>query len=320
MALPISLDYYVNLGTDSPVNFRLSRLEGSTYRQFFEGMAYPMPGFNRISVNIAAICAERLRFAFPPRTSLFFSADYDLGEVIKVEKFVASGWSYVTEVIFCGGYVQKYGILSDPVRREYPVGLPVYIGHQGSSGTVTLYSGSQPISTISIPASNGGVFIVSDSDTRGARMSIVISGYRLDLEPASVCSNYVFYYRNAYGGYDTLIPKGNIIQRDELVRHNVEAYRRPDYNSAQWAVGSRTYATDMAKVFTINTGPLTTDEASRMYHILNSPEVYLCDYRDGTYFPVLLRNSVTEYKTVDTEGGLVNYQLECEAPNTLTIR
>ena len=56
---------------------------------------------------------------------------------------------------------------------------------------------------------------------------------------------------------------------------------------------------------------MSDDEASRMHHLLNSPNVYLLDMETDEMMPVVLTNTTTEYKTYKGNGGkLVNYTIE----------
>ena len=70
---------------------------------------------------------------------------------------------------------------------------------------------------------------------------------------------------------------------------------------------------------TLHTSWLSDDESSRMHHLLNSTEVYLFNLEKQEMIPVVLKNTITEYKTYKGNGGkLVNYAIEVEFANERT--
>lgn len=116
-------------------------------------------------------------------------------------------------------------------------------------------------------------------------------------------SNYAYYYKNALGGYDVLCVSGKMVQVDNLERKTIEVYKDGKQNFEN--VITRTYSTF--------TGFLTEEQSLLMHHLLNSTEVYLYDIQEGTYVPVVLTNTTTEYKTKQNQNKkMISYNITCE--------
>lgn len=134
------------------------------------------------------------------------------------------------------------------------------------------------------------------------------------------CNRFALYYVNAYGGVDFLLMEGNCTVEDSLTRYST----KKKYDNAIAANrGKKEYLVDAVKTYTLRTGLLTDDEASRMFHLLESCEVYLYDMQGVTdpdsvdvpnmMHPVVITNSVCEYKTYKSNGRkMVQYEINVE--------
>ena len=82
---------------------------------------------------------------------------------------------------------------------------------------------------------------------------------------------------------------------------------KPDYdNSLPAARGTRNYLAEITPTWTLNTGILSDDESSRMPHLLNSVEVYLCELGTGRMHPVVLTDTEHALQTFKSNGRRVN--------------
>ena len=128
------------------------------------------------------------------------------------------------------------------------------------------------------------------------------------------CARYALYYVNAYGGWDTLVMDGTDMEQDELTRH--EATRVYDNNSIQNR-GTVNHVNEIQKSWTLHTGYLTDEQSGRMHHLLNSVQVYLYDMESGTFVPVVLDGTTTEYRTYRNQGRrLVSYEVRARLAQT----
>lgn len=128
------------------------------------------------------------------------------------------------------------------------------------------------------------------------------------------CARYALYYVNAYGGWDVLLMDGLDKEQDELTRH--EATRVYDNNSIQNR-GTVNHVNEIQKSWTLHTGYLTDEQSGRMHHLLNSVQVYLYDMESGTFVPVVLDGTTTEYRTYRNQGRrLVSYEIQARLAQT----
>ena len=101
------------------------------------------------------------------------------------------------------------------------------------------------------------------------------------------CKRYALYYRNAYGGMDSLlldgVQKGETYARSTITR-NID-------NSVQGARAIQNYRNGVVEGWELRLNALTDEAASRMHHLVGSAEVYLCDLIADTLTPLVLTDS-----------------------------
>jgi hypothetical protein len=116
------------------------------------------------------------------------------------------------------------------------------------------------------------------------------------------------YYVNAYGGWDQFLLEGNDMEADELTRY----IREVEYDNNQLVNrGTDNYVSEISKTWTLHSGLLTDDQASRMHHLLNSQMVFLCHISSGDMIPVIMKTNTCEYKTFKNQGRrMVEYTME----------
>lgn len=118
------------------------------------------------------------------------------------------------------------------------------------------------------------------------------------------CHQFVLYYVNAYGGWDTMVVTAKTDEQDAVTRYTMKT----DYNNATAARGTHNYINELAHNYTFRTGCMDEAASLKMHHLLNSPHVWLHDVIANRFYPIVLTNSATEYKN----GGRL-YQYEFTA-------
>lgn len=113
--------------------------------------------------------------------------------------------------------------------------------------------------------------------------SIILAGYAIVQE----CKRYALYYRNAYGGMDSLLLDG-VQKRETYARSTIT--RNVD-NSVQGARAIQNYRNGVVEGWELRLNALTDEAASRMHHLVGSAEVYLCDLIADTLTPLVLTDS-----------------------------
>ena len=101
------------------------------------------------------------------------------------------------------------------------------------------------------------------------------------------CKRYALYYRNAYGGMDSLLLDG-VQRRENYTRSTI--IRKID-NSIQGARAIQNYRNGVVEGWELRLNALTDEAASRMHHLVGSAEVYLCDLIADTLTPLVLTDS-----------------------------
>ena len=113
------------------------------------------------------------------------------------------------------------------------------------------------------------------------------------------CARHVLYYRNAYGGWDSVVPGAVYTRKEAYDRTRIGRWAD---NSVQGQRGIEQYANAVTEGWTFRLDNLTDAQAARMRHLLGSPDVYLCDLREDTLTPLLLTDTECVDKTYRNQG------------------
>lgn len=318
MAEPIWRDYDVQLGTADSVKYRV-QVDGNT---IYAGRAYKRPGQTYALLRLNNIAADYIQGELPDLDGGTFSG-LTFPLEFAVEKYSGGTWVSVEDVEFYMDWsydasFDPTGGLTAPIDGEIAPGQWFFYTTMSSGPTVTVTIVNTDGTTINIYApisvvpdfnadfnndfarnlrSAGAGTVTIDMSLYPDAEEIQVEGHRYRVAPP--CNKYVLYYRNAFGGWDSLIVKGVSSREDELSRYT----RGLVYNnSITYARGEETYAVEVSPTFRFHTQILTDDEASRMHHLLNSPDVYVHDLDSGNIWPLVLTNSATPWKTFVSEG------------------
>ena len=310
MANPIWKDYYVDLGADEQVEFKILK-NGET---IYQGVSAKRPGVERNEIRINDICADYLSPAKFSLSDSFVAIDYPQ---FQIRKRLGTAWKILEDVTFYNdwSYDNLFKVedtLSCPIVSEVSNdGILINTIYYGAVNSVIIsYSDKEDeIIPINHLGSSGNVLV----NLRGRENMTEVKVGNLVYRVVSSCSKYTLYYVNAYGGWDFLPIKGNHVEEDNLTRHTM----RVEYdNRIIQNRGTHNYLNEITKNITLHTSWLTDEESLKMHHLLNSNEVYLCDKSIEQVIPVLLTNSSTKYKTYKNNGGrLVDYTIEVSYAN-----
>lgn len=332
MAIPIWKDYYEDISTSRPYIRILA--DTNTGEVIYVGRTVVRPGDTRIYVKMNEICAnyllhQEINFSsainhtlvertFYLQRSIDLFTWYDAGSVT-----FQNDWSYDPNYVASrDGYSFPISLVADNRQHlimtskgsasvtavlEYKDGsimrfaLPIYRTADFNSDYNDDYSHTNEDQ---VP----GVAILNLADLPG--LSGVTMGGRTWKIEGNGCHRYVLYYINAYGGWDSLLCRGNGVEADEWDR---KTYNVAYDNRVQQARGVVDYVNEQKKRWTLRTGWLTDEGASRMHHLLGSTMVYLHDLQEDAILPVGITTTDAPYKTYMNEGArLVNYELQVE--------
>lgn len=117
-----------------------------------------------------------------------------------------------------------------------------------------------------------------------AATDIILAEYKV---AERACKRYALYYRNAYGGMDSLLLDG-VQRRENYARSTIT--RKID-NSVQGTRAVQNYRNALTEGWELRLNNLTDAEAARMHHLVGSTEVYLCDLIADTLTPLVLTDT-----------------------------
>lgn len=274
----------------------------------YSGMMNVPPGEDEWSFDLQPIVKDYVWSKWPhlesPSLSLNISAP---GVVVKV----AGSEVYSNQFVPDWSYDNAHSLydLSDPIDGvlDPRMALPYsFISDTSKRVTVNIIYDDGSSSAVYSPYAKAGTFIVDLSNYSGLA-GVLISGYRYEV--VSTCKRYALVYLNAYGGWDAFVPRGRQIRTDNYTREEFKQLSA----TLSTARGRTNFDTKVVPSWSLSTGILTDGAASRMHHLLGSPNVYLFDMEEGVYHAVIVKTSSCSYLTAKNNGRqFPTYTIEVE--------
>lgn len=120
-------------------------------------------------------------------------------------------------------------------------------------------------------------------------------------------SNYVLYYRNGYGGWDSFIIEGNVQRTDKL---SVNNFKR-QYSNVKTAGNKQqrnniNYLNIIQPTYRMYTHYMSDEESLKMRHLLESNDVYLHELDTDMIMPVNITDKSVVYQTYTNNGKQLN--------------
>ena len=127
-------------------------------------------------------------------------------------------------------------------------------------------------------------------------------------------SNYVLYYKNAYGGWDSFVIEGNVVRSDKISN---SSYRKFYLNNRikgnKQSANLVNYLTTIQPSYTMYTHYMRDEESLRMHHLLESNEVYLHIIDEDMIYPILITDKTVDYQSYTNNGKkMVQYVIHAE--------
>lgn len=328
MAHPIWKDYYVTLGAANSYPFRIFWNNNEVY----QGKAYRDTTQDNCTIRINDICEWYMKDVIPTFINATFTNVGDIPFIIQAQ--INGVWTQVDEVLFYADWSYDYAYNPEVQGMSFPILKRVdlnqwitysTLNESEVNASVVLRDGTVanvviPIAISadfnsdfnndfarSIAAATNGTAVFKLSQFGDVR-SITIG--TLTYEVVESCHRYAIYYRNSYGGWDSLLIEGNNKITDTVERH----LRGVNYDNREVSNrGIANYLNIIKRGISLKTGWLTTEESLRMPHLLNATQVYLYDFETSSMLPVVLTNSTTEHKTFKNIGRqMIAYTIDVE--------
>ena len=134
----------------------------------------------------------------------------------------------------------------------------------------------------------------------------------------SYSGQYVLFYRNRFGGYDSFLIESNLIEKRTPNKTSwgdsiPYAYGNEDVLSSN--ANSYKERIDSEKTtYSFNSGYLSDEQSDRFYnHLILTEEAYLYDCVAGTYIPVKITNGEVEKEVFRNGRKLNSYRVDMES-------
>lgn len=336
---PIWKDCYVTLATATSIPFRV-RANSTLGDIIYTGLCSARPGETDCVVRINDIAADYLTHTVPTLGTAAFSAlSFPVKFYIETWdgaqwNFLADDYAFVMDWSYDPGRSLTAGdILSAPIVPVlHPSQYVLLTAYDVAAITAVFgwsdgYTHTETISLVisadfnidynhdfarSLRSSGSGTAAFKLSDylhNSQIADTVTVNGITFTVDKTS-CARYVLYYLNAFGGWDSLLVRGNSLRADALDR----ATERMDYdNRGTMNRGAKDYAVGITRGYTFHTLHMTDVQSERMHHLLESPDVYLHDLREDIIRPLLITGKDCEFKTFRANGGrLSQYTITAE--------
>ena len=331
MAVPIWKDTRVLVGSGSYADYQI-RLENGPV--IFNGRAFPLPGATTIYVTINEICADYMAHTIPNYDGETTPLAYEKTFVIQ-RSGLTNNYTFRNDWSYDKGFNPDIMGLSFPIDGRVDRRQTLLYTEKGDSEMLDIlvqYGGPRPdFRTLDFNSD----FLISEEKSTVQYFADNVTGYRvfslvLDAqdwanEARSItigkhtwqvidCAEYVLHYINAYGGWDSLLVAGNGKATDSIKHYETGIAAINSSYNAESRRTKRNYVNNLTRKYTFHTGVLTEEQSSRMYHLLESPMVFLQILDEGTqWYPVILTGNTCEFKTYRNNGNkLMEYTIEAE--------
>ena len=279
----------------------------------YSGKAYKLPDAEYIEFNVNKICYNYLNSDLPNGFSFSgnFNKLYQLKDYYKTFVITDNNNNTINSYNFYNSYSYDFADFSTKINSNNNLPISQPIKYEIDRRQYFLYSLFYPnISTnqsISYVLSNsktgenhslpltfgaaGGYLFVDNILLTGDYDTIEINGDTYKIVDS--CAEYCLYYQNSYGGWDSLLITGNNIKTDNISQN---FYNR-SFNNTTIEFEKKNYLNVITSKYKFYTSYLTDEQASRMYNLIESNEVYLHNLVTGVVKPVIISDTSLEYKT-----------------------
>ena len=287
----------------------------------YKGKSIATPDSNDVTFNINKVCSNYLSSSLSEdiNNRIEYINDYAKLFTIKEKNNSVAGEKPIAQYRFYNNYlynVENDGIfISEPIRQKNNDVTTFTDIDRRQYNVISAYYKGDGSKSISVNATTivGGskiMDIVVDNTAQMVRFNKVsdiqnISYFTRNREDkvfnfnvVDTCYDYCLYYVNAYGGWDSLLIDANVKKVDKIE----SKYYNRAFNNTTAQFEKKKFTNVITPQYTLYTGWFSDDEQSRLYHLLESTEVYLHNLNTDEIVPVNITNNTCEYKTFTNNG------------------
>ena len=277
----------------------------------FSGRAYVLPNNNEVEIDVAKICASYLNSSLEGKINTTNASG--LTALDGVKTFVV----YVNDeqdgrYLFFNSYAYNtnppykligndyYVLLSDPIRKVIDRRqLIMFSFFKAMQGNVFLeyLNYPTPIGDESMKQQvNSRVEYTINEKPLSGYDKVEILGEEYEIK--DTCCKYCLYYLNSLGGWDSFLINGNDKRTDNITQYKY--IKSVPSNSVLF--GTKNYMNIINTTYKLYTDWMNDEEASKMFNLLESTEVYLHNLEEDKIIPVIITNKNCEFKTFKNNG------------------
>lgn len=308
--------YYVK----NNINYLNYIIEDDTGNVVYSGTAISEPSKNDISFNVNHICANYLNSHLPNGITVgpHYVYDYTKLFTLKSDNQILAQFRFYNSYSY--NSLPNRVFINDPIKRKMNGNTMIveadkrqytfvsaYNTEETAKSLKSTYTNIQGTTETVYEIDNTSMFVRIGGNYTTSVSSIIpsivwntedINDGELQIKTIDTCYDYCLYYVNAYGGWDSLLIKGNTKKTDDVNSN----YYIKTANNTELEFGKVKYLNEITVAYRLYTDWFNDDEQSRLYHLLESNEVYLHNLADNSIYPVNITNKQVEYKTFTNNG------------------
>lgn len=291
------------------INYTINNEIGNV---LFSGKSYVTPNSNVANINVSNICANYLNSSIKDKVNGAYPTEALKHFILNINgagysDYILANWWYPNEnnELNTNGYYST----SFPIKYEFDKRQFItYSAMALRENTILIESYLNDIEDyisllpeFNLNAIGSFVYLEKANDDVVQEFTDKIKINDKIYKFENTCATHCLYYVNAFGGWDSLLINGNVKRTDNITTNTF----------IQSTNERKKIKNDIVTNWVLYTDWLNDEQASRMYHLLESTEVYLqdltkADINNNDFYseviPVNITNTNCEYKTFTNNG------------------
>ena len=239
--------------------------------EIFNGIAYARPNADYVIFNINKICQNWLSSVLPDIRT--YTGTFTHEDAFRT--FTLKDYS--------GNTLETYNFLYDWSYDDYFTGQTCSL-NKDINGR---YAYGQ---------------VVFSTNFNGSAVTTTVSH-----STGTTCGEYAIYYLNRYGGWDSFLIEGNVVNTDTYDKY----YTNKSFNNTQLDFERKVYNNQITTSYELYTSWLTDTQSDTLaFNLLPSNAAYLHDLKKNEIKPIVITNADTEFKKFINRGNRYKITVE----------
>lgn len=318
---PIWEDTHFVLNNTPMLDYTL--VDANSQDIIYSGKAVALPNTPDIKFNVNRLCKDYLSSTLGGGIGQYrYEYLYNYCKIFQI--YDKSRTEYIAKFTFYNSHSYKKRddiFLNEPIkgkqqgsvtvvqvdRRQY---FPVSVYNKQASGR-SFYvrafgTDNKLINSEAFTVDNTAQFVMFERELYNNNQPITRIVYNTEYNVDKIiyadivdtCFDYCLYYVNSWGGWDSLLIKGNTKKSDKITPQ----YYVKDFDNKTQEFEKVKYLNTITTTYTLYTDWFSDEEQSRLHNLIESTEVYLHNLNTDEVLPVNITNTSLEYKTFTNNG------------------